>query len=110
VSVVGSLAVPIGALEDGEQDTTVETGGAAVFRTRYLVQNATVLAVGRRTQEEGEDPRHIFTLAMPPDDIERLVFTTQRGNLWFTLVPEPEDGEDFEVFDTPGRVVTDAQD
>lgn len=122
VSVVGSLAVPAEdslAGADAVPDTILENGNAAVFQTQYLVQNATVLAVGRRVPEsdapEGEanteasSERYLFTLAMPPEDIEKLVFGTQRGSLWFTLVPEGEDPEaEPEVFDAPGRSVSSA--
>jgi pilus assembly protein CpaB len=119
VSVVASLEMPgeeqapPAQPDEEEQAATVEGGG---FTTQYLLQNVEVLAVGQRviSTEGGEqtasiqpsNERYLFTLALAPEDIEKLVFSTQQGQLWFTLVPQLDDeDEDAEVFETPGRSV-----
>jgi pilus assembly protein CpaB len=120
VSVVGTLELPADSpapalADDEEAPAVVDTAVREGITTQYLIQNATVLAVGQRVitpeAETGADvqasnERYLFTLAMPPEDIERIVFTTQQGGLWFTLVPEPEDDAEAEVFETPGRTIT----
>ncbi|WP_052667464.1 Flp pilus assembly protein CpaB [Nitriliruptor alkaliphilus] len=111
VGVVGTAEVPAGAPgfgQGGAIDDDVE--GEATPRSEYLVRDATVLAIGQRVVNvETEDGTtgeavqqsndvYLVTLAASPEDVEKLVWTTQQGTLWFTLVP---DGE--ETGDTPGR-------
>jgi pilus assembly protein CpaB len=116
VSVVGSVEIPGEAAapapaDEGDEEVPEAAGGGV--RTQYLIQNATVLAVGQRVaapEDEGEevqasDERYLFTLALQPEDIEQVVLGTQQGTLWFTLVPAPQDDEEPEVFDTPGRTI-----
>jgi pilus assembly protein CpaB len=105
----GDLVSVVGTVETTETDDTAAAG----VTSQYLVQNVTVLAVGQRvvateTEEEGAQVQqsnelYLFTLAMPPEDIERTVFGTQQGTLWFTLLPPQEEDVDPEIFDTPGR-------
>jgi pilus assembly protein CpaB len=113
VSVVGTLEITEEA-PPGDEDEPAPSVAAGTT-TQYLIQNATVLAVGQRVvtvEVEGgsdvqqSDDRYLFTLAMPPEDIEQVVFGTQQGTLWFTLVPEPEEDQEAEVFDTPGRTLS----
>jgi pilus assembly protein CpaB len=113
VSLVASVEVPgeVAVPADADEGEVPEATGGGVT-SQYLVQNATVLAVGQRlvaAEVEGEvqasDERFIFTLGMPPEDIEQVVFATQQGTLWFTLVTEPEEDVDPEEFDTPGRTI-----
>jgi pilus assembly protein CpaB len=112
VSVVGTLVLAGETPEEADEEAVVAPVGEGVT-TQYLVQNATVLAVGQRVvapEVEGQDvqasdERYLFTLAMPPEDIEQIVFGTQQGTLWFTLVPEPEEDAELEEFDTPGRTI-----
>jgi pilus assembly protein CpaB len=118
VSVVATLTVPGDepAVDPEDPDAEAEAVPAGI-RTQYLVQHATVLAVGQRvvTTEEGQETtgirrsneRYIFTLGMVPEDIEQLVFAHQQGQLWFTLLPELEEGEEYEDFDTAGRTIED---
>jgi pilus assembly protein CpaB len=117
VSVVGTLELPGAAAPatgDEEEGATPTAAVSAGITTQYLIQNATVLAVGQRVimpEAEGQevqasDERYLFTLAMPPEDVEQVVFGTQQGTLWFTLVPPPEDDEEPEEFDTSGRTIT----
>jgi pilus assembly protein CpaB len=113
LSVVASLEVPEDAVavdEEGNQ-TTATTAG---IRTQYVVQDAIVLAVGQRVvtfDENGTktgyriaetNDRYIFTLAVVPQDIERLLFASQQGTVWFTLLPEGQ-----EPVNTPGRTIED---
>jgi pilus assembly protein CpaB len=55
-------------------------------RTQYLLQGVDVL----------------MTLAVQPEDAERLVFAVANGSLYFTLLPE-----DAEPVETPGRTFAD---
>lgn len=82
----------------------------ADFRAQYLVQNVLVLQVGQRviqTDEEGRqtccgisrnNESYIFTVALDPVNIEKLIFANTQGALWATLLPE---GGKTPV-DTPG--------
>jgi pilus assembly protein CpaB len=103
VSIVGRLST-----SDPEDD---EEEAAAEDRAQFLIQNALVLAVGQRvvTGEEGprirrSDENYIFTLALEPEDVERLVFANAHGALTFTLLPDDEQPE----VDTPGRTFDNA--
>lgn len=74
-----------------------------VMRSQYLLQDILVLAIGRDTTSDvipdpGEVDSVLFTLAVEPEDAERLVFGTEQGSLWFTLLPEGA-----EPGSTPGR-------
>lgn len=80
--------------------------GPATMRTQYLLQNAVVLAVGQRVVTGENAPRinrsdenYIFTLALEPEDVEKLVFANSEGSVTFTLLPDDEQPE----ADTPGR-------
>lgn len=96
---------------------TLDAGGpddedeAEETRTQYLLQNAVVLAVGQRVVTGENAPRinrsdenYIFTLALEPEDVEKLVFANGQGSLTFTLLPDSEQPE----VDTPGRTVDNA--
>jgi pilus assembly protein CpaB len=103
VSIVGRLST-----SDPEDD---EEEAGAEDRAQFLIQNALVLAVGQRvvTGEEGprirrSDENYIFTLALEPEDVERLVFANAHGALTFTLLPDDEQPE----IDTPGRTFDNA--
>lgn len=119
LSVVASLTVQDDAVVVDAEGNPVETAEAGI-RTQYIVQDAIVLAVGQRvvtfdengrktgyTIAEGND-RYIFTLALPPADIERLLFATNQvttvpgSQIWFTLLPEGQ-----EPVNTPGRTIDD---
>ena len=76
----------------------------AVTRTRveFAVQDAIVLAVGQRVlvrDEQGRNQgyrinetndRYLFTLAVTPADVERILLAFQEASIWFTLLPEGE--------------------
>ena len=110
ISVLSLINPETGAApEDGEQ-----AAPAPSLEARYLLQDAQVLAVGQRvttTDEEGNatgktiresNDNYIFTLALTPDEIEKLVFAETQSTLWATLQPELEEGQEFEPFTTPG--------
>jgi pilus assembly protein CpaB len=122
----GVLEGVAGFVQAGDQVSVVATvtdvdeeDGSEEARTQYLLQNAQVLAVGRRVpaqqtedgagedqiQQQGE--RYVFTLGMDPVSIEQLIFAYQQGQVWFTLLPDSDDGEDLPEVDTPGRTLTD---
>ena len=109
VSLVVTIDLPAG--DEADDEETVDPSGA---QTQYLVQDVTVLAVGQRvivTDEAGEqqariqesNETYLFTLAMAPDDIERAVYATQHGTIWFTLLPQLEEEEERPPVTTPGR-------
>jgi pilus assembly protein CpaB len=88
--------------DDDEEDAPTER------RSQFLIQNATVLAVGQRiVTGEGapriqrSDESYIFTLALEAEDVERLVFANVQGDLTFTLLPDDEQDES----ETPGRTI-----
>ena len=113
VSVVASLALPEDEVAEDDEDAEAVEGGQT---TEFLVQNVPVLAVGQRvitTAEDGStsasvalsNENYIFTLGMTAEQVEQLVFASQQGELWFTLLPEVDEDEEREVFDTPGRTL-----
>jgi pilus assembly protein CpaB len=87
------------ATEDDEEGEAAEE-----TRAEYLLQDIEVLAVGQRTVSEEEDgagqdtSQVLLTVALEPDDAERLVFAINEASLYFTLLP---DGA--EPAQTPGR-------
>jgi pilus assembly protein CpaB len=117
VSVLATIDVPqepAPAAPEDEELPAPEEGQAGGVATSYIAQNVEVLVVGQRivVTEEGQEVGSVqqsndlflFTLAMTPEDIERLVFASQQGSLWFTLLPQMEDEDaEREVVDTPGR-------
>jgi pilus assembly protein CpaB len=104
VSLIATLEIP------GEQ--TIEEDGTIVeappdIRTQYLLQGIQVLTVGQRVvTEEGADgvqesaAQVLLTVALEPEDAEKLVFAIQNASLYFTLLP---DGA--EPADTTGRTL-----
>jgi pilus assembly protein CpaB len=75
-------------------------------RTQYLLQGIQVLAVGQRQvqteEQEGTVSSVLMTLAVQPEDAERLVFALENGSLYFTLL-----SADAEPVETPGRTFGD---
>lgn len=81
---------------------------ASIPVSKFVVQDAEVLAVGRRvvvTTEQGQEEstqqgegRILFTLAVTPAEAERIAFVINEGSLYFTLQPE-----DSSPVNTPGR-------
>lgn len=111
ISLIGYIDVPV---EGSLVTVTDEETGAQVQvaqlepRAQYLVQDLEVLAVGRRIVPSEEDPagtqeisdsRILLTLAVSPQEAEKLTFATLGGELWATLLPEDE----LDPVQTPGR-------
>lgn len=103
VSVIAQLEQP-GAGIDGGNGPQVQ----------FLVQDAEVLALGQRARfvtEAGEqrsalqypEGRVVATLAVTPEDAEKLTFAVFQGQLYLTLLPE-----DQGPTTTTGRTITDA--
>ncbi len=118
VSIVASLVLPedIVAPDDEDDVQPADEAVAGGQTTEFLVQNVPVLAVGQRVITVAEDgstsasiqpsnESYIFTLGMTAEQVEQLVFASQQGELWFTLLPEVEEDEEREGFDTPGRTI-----
>jgi pilus assembly protein CpaB len=102
VSLIAHLT---GAAVEGEDD---EAEAAEETRAEYLLQDIEVLAVGQRTVSEEEDgagqdtSQVLLTIALEPEDAERLVFAINEASLYFTLLPEGA-----EPAQTPGRTFDD---
>lgn len=91
------------------EDADVQVEAADETRSQYLLQDIEVLSVGQRvTTEEGTDGTQeqtgnvLLTVALQPEDAERLVFAINEAELYFTLLPE-----DAEPQNTPGRTFED---
>jgi pilus assembly protein CpaB len=100
----------VATVEAAGDTTTAEDGtvteAAGDVRSQYLLQGVEVLAVGQRTVEtdeaQGAQAGVLMTVALEPEDVERLVFAIENGSLYFTLLPD-----DAEAQDTPGRTLDD---
>jgi pilus assembly protein CpaB len=108
VSVIAELVLPEAEAADEEEAAPAEGGNIV----QYLLQDVEVLAVGRRVITEGEDQvqqteQVLMTLALDPEDAERLVFAYNNGSLHFTLLPPESDDPDEpgleRPVETPGR-------
>jgi pilus assembly protein CpaB len=103
VSLIATLEAPGATTTDADGTVTEEPGDV---RTQYLLQAIEVLAVGQRTtQAEGDQAPQssvLMTVALQPEDAEKLVFAIENASLYFTLLPE-----DAEPQDTPGRTLDD---
>jgi Flp pilus assembly protein CpaB len=103
VSLIATLEAPGTTTTEPDGTVTEEPGEV---RTQYLLQSIEVLAIGQRTtQAEGEAAPQgsvLMTVALQPEDAERLVFAIENASLYFTLLPE-----DAEPQDTPGRTLED---
>jgi pilus assembly protein CpaB len=103
VSLIATVEAPGATTTDDEGNVTQQAGE---LRSQYLLQAIEVLAVGQRTvQAEGEQAPQgsvLMTVALEPEDAERLVFAINNASLYFTLLPE-----DAEAQDTPGRTLDD---
>jgi pilus assembly protein CpaB len=108
VSVIAELQQPAAEVPDDEEGQPDGEGTVV----RYLLQDVEVLAVGRRVIQEGEDQvqqteQVLMTLALEPEDAERLVFAFNNGSLHFTLLPPATEDPDEPGLDrpvaTPGR-------
>jgi Flp pilus assembly protein CpaB len=81
-------------------------------RFQFVVQDAVVVGIGQRVvvkDEQGRsqgyqinesNDRYIFTVAVPPNDVERLLLASQEASIWFTLLPEGQ-----APASTPGRIL-----
>lgn len=121
VSVIAKLDVPSGeaARISGSVDgraVDLRAEGGTTSAARFLVQNVQVLAVNEDVQgvvvpaqdgeeEDKESPQQqqalLLTLAVSPEDAERITFATLEGQLYFTLVDK-----DADAAKTPGRTQT----
>jgi pilus assembly protein CpaB len=99
---VSLIAHVSGAATDDEEGAEA----AEEARAQYLLQDIEVLGVGQRTtaEDEGgqESSQVLLTVALEPEDAERLVFAIHEASLYFTLLPE-----DAEPTETPGRTFDD---
>lgn len=115
VSMIAHLELP----QEEDEDAVDEDGEPIPpsindFLAQYLLQDVEVLAVGPRpasqpAEGDGEPAAEeeaggsvLLTVALEPEDAEKLVFAINNANLHFTLLPE-----DAEPADTPGRTLDD---
>ena len=104
VSLIATIEAPGDTVTDADGTVTEEPGEV---RSEYLLQSIEVLEVGQRTtqaEDEQGAPQGtvLMTVALQPEDAERLVFAIENASLYFTLLPE-----DAEPQDTPGRTLED---
>lgn len=109
VSLIAELSV-----SNGSSDAPAAGQPAANqqqnVRSKYLLQNLEVLAVGQRlvttTTGEGEDQveqtqdRVLLTLAVNPEEAEKLTLAIFEGRVYFTLLPP-----DQEPVETSGQTL-----
>lgn len=113
--------------EQPADGTAADEQSQTVQYTRYVLNNVPVLAVGRNvTAKDGEEQpvtvdttvqgadqgsvqeagvveeviSTVYTLALPAEDVERLVFAQSQGALYFTLVPK-----DYVLTETKGVTI-----
>jgi pilus assembly protein CpaB len=91
VSLIATLEA---AGEDADDDDV-----PVVQRSEYLLQDIPVLSTGQRVGDGADDVEEgtgqvLLTVALPPEDAERLVFAINQASLYFTLLPEDADPED----------------
>lgn len=111
VSVIAFLEAPTDdgdtvVVEDPETGTQTEQEETQP-RAQFVLQDVEILAVGRRLQPTEEQPEGgttqtegvLLTVAVTPEEAERLAYATLDGSLYLTLLPEDE----TEPVTTPGR-------
>lgn len=100
VSIVATIAAP-GADAPGTAAADEEGDGGQEpdVRSEYVLQDVEILAIGRRVPPSEENPAGstdtegsgiLLTVALLPDEVEKLVFANSNGELWLTLLPEDE--------------------
>jgi pilus assembly protein CpaB len=103
VSLIATVELPGPTTTDEEGNVVTEP---EEIRSQYLLQNIEVLAVGQRQVQtddpEAPDASVLLTLALEPEDAERLAFAAENASLYFTLLPD-----DAEPAETPGRTFED---
>ncbi len=117
VAVIAHIAAPPATtsttLDDqGNEVETVQEDELQTTRAEFVARDGEVLAIGRRvitTNEEGtqedevqQTEQVLATIAVTPEDAEKLVFSTNEGLLHFALLPETG-----ELPNTPGRTFDD---
>jgi pilus assembly protein CpaB len=103
ISLIATVETPGETVTDPDGTVTEEPGEVL---TQYLLQGIEVLTVGQRTIET-EEPQAapstvLLTVALVPEDAERMVFAIENASLYFTLLPEGAEPQE-----TPGRRLED---
>ena len=93
---------------EGEESEVIGVEGAEIEKvtTKTLIWNAEVLYLGIRIiapdkTETSSDGTRMVTLAVTPEDSEKLVFTEKMGSVCLALVP----AGGIEKEETPGRTI-----
>ena len=106
VSLIATIERPDAVAEDPDDEDADATPAAEDLISRYLLQGIEVLAVGQPQLEDAETGQPasavLLTVALEPEDAERMVFAIQTAALYFTLLPP-----DAEPQETPGRTLSD---
>jgi pilus assembly protein CpaB len=108
VSLIATIEQPDAAAEDADdEDVDADaTPDAEDVISRYLLQGIEVLAIGQPQVEDEETGQPssavLLTIALEPQDAERVVFAIENAALYFTLLPP-----DAEPQETPGRTLSD---
>ncbi|MDX1747431.1 MAG: Flp pilus assembly protein CpaB, partial [Halobacteriales archaeon] len=117
VSIIAHVAVPPDDPEVDQnapaEEQEAQIDAQSEERTQFLLQDVVVLNVGQRvvvTTEQGEDEQiqreqgaMLMTLALTHSQAEQLAFAQFEGELYFTLLPEAEEGAEPNIVDTEGR-------
>jgi len=117
VNVIATLGLPAEEVCPRAEETEETPEGIQVEITKTLLWNVDVLYIGTRVEitESTEETGGIMstqtdtstkkseiktvTLAVTPEDSEKLVFTEETGSVWLALLP----AEGIEREETPGR-------
>ena len=110
ISMIASLVAPIEDAEPAVDEAGEPIDGEPIEGeniSRYVLQDVEVLDVGPFSAAEVEEPEEaggsvLLTVALEPEDAERLVFAITNAELHFTRLPEGA-----EPPPTPGRSLTD---
>ena len=114
IGIIGHLTIePQTAAIIGSDGSIVledpdDEGAEEVSQSRFVASNLEVLSVGRRVIVENQDGENqdeiqqteqvLLTLAVTPEEAERLSFTNFEGQMYFTLLPD-----DFVMPETTGQ-------
>lgn len=96
-----------GYVQRGDRVSIIARSAGSDARVAYLVQGVEVLAVGQRAPKAAAGGREtsapqtgkvVLTLALTPQEAEKVAYALMEGELWLTLLPPGQQPQG-----TPGR-------
>lgn len=81
-----------GALRTGDHVTMFATFANPEDTTAVLVPDVQVLKVNATGGEAGGGGGQLVTLALEPEDAQKVVFAQERGTVWLGLLPPGQEG------------------